>query len=223
MHGEEEKGLTTPNYVMFINVKTTGFPMKKKIPKLSESGAASTTDDFYPPEETKYYDNSRVVGVSWIIMDHELKSEVNRSSVLIRPSGKFDINKSATACHGIDLRTLSQPGAIDFREFAQGFLNVLSVVGEIITHCVSFDMNVLLSECCRNAEVQLYEALQSKRFNCTMLMYQNKTSDYGKVIKLSALCAELGIDDTTTDTITGSTRNKTKEELCQECTIKLRN
>lgn len=88
------------DYVMFWNVKTTGFPEK------------TTEGKFFSPAQFNKYDSSRIVGLSWIIRTPDMESEVSRGSVLIKPSQplEFSIRPDATRVHGISEKMVHEKG-----------------------------------------------------------------------------------------------------------------
>lgn len=208
---QQEEHVSNHN-VMFWNCKTSGFP-ERIVKQTNRSGKG----EFFPPNQIDKYNNSRLVGLSFIIVTPDLMTEIFRGSVLIKHTNtenneqqSFNINPSATRSHGITNEMIQKEG-IDFHDFVTGFMNVLQAVKHIVGHSVLFDKNVLFAECMRNNELELMKMLEdTKLFHCSILQYQMVTNDFTKMIKQTTLCETLKI--------TFSEREpKSKEELCLEC------
>lgn len=140
---------------LFIDTETSGLPQQVNF------------HTYYHPKHIKYYDNSRLIEIGYIIYDDDNKIKDN--DILIKPDNFIVEN---TFIHGLSNEMLNNEGN-DINEA----LNILEYdiidVDVIIAHNIKFDINIILSECYRYKKSNLIELIKNKKHICTMNMGKN--------------------------------------------------
>ena len=134
-----------------FDLKTTGFPLTPGY------------DTYYHWKHTDKYEGSRIVQISYAIMDHRgLAGPIH--NYIIKPRN-FTVR--ATHVHGItEARAVAE--GTDIRMLYSGIHGALSQCRFIIAHNAKFDVNVLLSEMNRDGETETIREVLKKRIICTM-------------------------------------------------------
>ena len=118
--------------------------------------------------DTTKYDTSRIVQVSYIIVDSDWNNIEESDTIIKLDNFKIENHQF----HGIT-EEISETKGITFVEFAQYFSNSLDFVDTIIAHNIDFDFNVLCSELFRYNLYDILVKIESKRQICTMKGYKN--------------------------------------------------
>ena len=130
----------TMKTILFIDTETIGLPEKNPLNNLA----------FYPPEMYEKYDKARMIEIACALYElnehNSTMFHIKSFSSIIVPNGFAIENESL---HGI-----STEQAIKYGKPLSDVLKIihhdfLSQANEVIGHNVSFDMNILLSECYR--------------------------------------------------------------------------
>jgi DNA polymerase III epsilon subunit-like protein len=158
-----------------FDLETTGFPL------------TPAYDAYYHWKHTDKYDGSRIIQISYAIMDHRgLAGPIH--NYIIRPR---DFAIRATHIHGITEARAAAEGK-DIRLLYGGIHSALSQCRFIIAHNAKFDVNVLLSEMHRDGQTDVIRQVLEKRIICTMhltrqLVSARDANGYLKSPKLSEL------------------------------------
>lgn len=136
---------------LFIDTETTGLPITRKF------------NDYYPPENNYYYENSRLIEIAYIIYD-ENKNIVKEVNNLIKPDNFIITNQYI---HGISNDNALENGK-DISEVLDELNNDLNNIDIIVAHNINFDINIILSECYRKNKIELIDKLKSIEKECTM-------------------------------------------------------
>lgn len=139
---------------MVIDTETTGLPKTKK-------------NSYYEYSDTEKYDSSRVVQISWLIIDSNLKTETIKDYIVkVEPERNLK-NTYGTSLHGIsDL--ISDMLGIPIDDVCNELLADLKKVDYIVGHNIDFDLNVLKSEMFRYDKNEIIFELETKNVICTM-------------------------------------------------------
>lgn len=159
--------------IMFIDVETIGLPITKGYNK------------YHNPEETQYYDSSRIVEIAYVICTYSGKI-IKKYSELIIPES-FVIENSNI--HGITNEEAKNKGK-NIKDVLKEMCHDLDNVNMIIAHNINFDIYNILSECCRIKYDEMIQKINSKSKQCTMVMGKNlmyKQSQFSKNPKLTEL------------------------------------
>jgi len=187
--------------VLIFDIETTGLPERKGF------------NNYYEPCETKYYNNSRMIELGYIICSNSgiLIKEVDD---LIKPDN-FSINNSNI--HGIT-NVMANGFGKDINIVLNDLNNDLKNVNTIIAHNINFDYNILLSECYRylDSEHSIITDLKSKEQICTMKMGKDFLNVY-KYPKLVDLHKNLFNRD-----IKQEHRALSDVKLCAECYYRMK-
>ena len=146
-------------YLVF-DTETTGLPQFNKYRA------------YHDPKNTQYYDNARILSISWVIVDRvgadgkENASDYPTQTFYIKPD-KFKIAPESILIHGITEEIANSKG-VPIAVVFDALLKVLPEVTHVVAHNISFDMNVLASECHRYKQSHLATMLKSKHLFCTM-------------------------------------------------------
>jgi len=156
-------------YKLFIDLETSGLPERLGF------------DMYYNPKETKYYKHSRIVEIGYLICDNNGKI-IKKVTKIIKPN-KFTITNSKF--HGITNKIANEKG-VKIDDVFKILRNDLDKIDTIVSHNLSFDINILLSECYRNGKNKLAKKIESKKTECTMKLGQNvmKIRKYPKLTEL---------------------------------------
>lgn len=156
---------------IILDTETTGFP------------ARISFDTYYHPSITKHYDSSRLIELGYVICSEDgtvIKSVDN----LVKPDN-FKIENSFV--HGITDENAMKNGM----ELSY-VINLLKEdlfqynVNTIIAHNISFDINVLLSECYRIGSNEIINKLENMTCEDTMVIGKEfmKTKKSPRLIEL---------------------------------------
>lgn len=185
-------------YLIF-DVETTGKPKKYDA----------------PPDDLSNW--PRMVQIAWIKYDKD-GGEIEHGGCIIRPDG-FTIPDDATEVHGITTEIAMKDG-VPLKDALNGFLASVDESNLLVSHNISFDENVVLSELIR--ENFDHSNFKNKPKVCTMkdsTRFCQIPGYYGeyKWPKLSELYYKLfGIDITNAHTAIGDTK------ACADCFFKLK-
>jgi DNA polymerase III epsilon subunit-like protein len=132
---------------------------------------------YISPKKTKYYNNTRLVELAWIIAD-EKNEIISKTSIRIKPNG-FEIPAKATSIHGITTAEALLTGihltqALDMLH--KDLLKIDETLECIVGHNIKFDLTVLMSEAHRIGNSSLYKLLKKPAY-CTM----KNTAKYLKI------------------------------------------
>jgi DNA polymerase III epsilon subunit-like protein len=116
---------------------------------------------------TKAYNTSRIVQVSYIITDSNFE-HLEESNFIIK-ADNFKIENHQF--HGITEK-ISEKDGVAFIDFANYFSNSLDFVDTIIAHNINFDFNVLCAEFYRYGLFDIIAKFESKKQICTMKKYK---------------------------------------------------
>ena len=187
--------------VLIFDIETTGLPK------------CISFNNYYDPHETKYYDNSRMIELGYIICTPNgiLVKEVNN---LIKPDN-FSINNSDI--HGITNEMVNNEG-VDIKTVLNNLHNDLKSVNTIIAHNINFDYSILLSECYRyfGMNHNIIVDIISKHQICTMKMGKNYLDTY-KFPKLIDLHKHIFNRD-----VKQEHRALSDVKLCAECYYRMK-
>tara|TARA_B110000037_G_C17085172_1_gene491692 strand:- start:1233 stop:1823 length:591 start_codon:yes stop_codon:yes gene_type:complete len=162
---------TTKN-ILFIDLETSGLPERLGF------------DKYYSPTKTSKYNKCRIIEIAYIIHSVVDNCVIKEYSKLIIPD-KFIINNSRF--HGITNEMCEKDG-ITMNEMLDIFTDDIKKynVGNIVSHNIKFDFNILLSEMYRYNYNELYNKCSSYNIECTMKKgkYLMNTYKYPKLTEL---------------------------------------
>jgi DNA polymerase III epsilon subunit-like protein len=147
--------------ILIIDTETTGLPITIGF------------DKYYSPKITKYYEKSRLIEIAYIICD-EKKNKIKEVSNLIKPLD-FEINNSQF--HGITQKIANDSG-IDLSDALNYLDEDLNNIDTIVAHNKNFDLNIILSECYRQNNIELADKILSKNTECTMKLGKEIMKQY---------------------------------------------
>jgi DNA polymerase-3 subunit alpha len=145
--------MTNKDNKIFIDTETSGLPITIGF------------NNYYNPKKIKYYNNSRVIELGYIVCDKN-NNIIKQKSSLIIPN-EYDIKNSDI--HGITTDEVIKNGK-DIQIVLSEFYNDLITCNTIISHNILFDINVLMSECYRNKCYDLFEEIKNVKKECTMYL-----------------------------------------------------
>jgi len=157
---------------IIFDCETTGLPVTRGY------------DKYFPPEETKRYENARIVQIGYIILDGD--KEVVSRSILVKPNG-FVIPEEATRIHQISQERAMREGK-EAKVVWAILAKELEKCDTFIAHNLLFDYNVLLAELYRHEKenLNLITALKNLKLYCTM-KNGRQTFAFHKAPKLTEL------------------------------------
>lgn len=133
------------NKIMFLNIETTGLPLKNNL-----------TGDYYMYTESQKYDCSRIIRLTWIIMESfDLNSNQIMRDYIIKPDN-FELN--GMEYHGISLTEANNGNS--FGAVANIFKKDLSSCFMLVGHNLMFIISVLCSELYRKKFIKTIELLK---------------------------------------------------------------
>jgi DNA polymerase-3 subunit alpha len=138
---------------LIIDVETTGLPNKHGL----------TRKQFPDYQELHRYDNCRVVQLSMMLCDDQLKC-IKLEDFIVKP---VDFSIDNPEFHGIT-NEIAQHNGLLLCNILQYFEDNLILVTHIIAHNIEFDINVIKSECFRKGNHNLLNIVDSKILICTM-------------------------------------------------------
>jgi DNA polymerase III epsilon subunit-like protein len=141
-------------YLVF-DTETTGLPCFAK------------GRQFYDPRAYKYYNTSRILSISWMVLDSKLQ-EVEKQTHYVYPDN-FEISPESIKIHGITKEMACEKG-IPIRAVLLALEEVLqrNSTDTLVAHNIRFDINVLKSECHRYNCASILKTLESMKLYCTM-------------------------------------------------------
>ena len=168
-------------YLIF-DTETTGLPQFTKY------------RGFHDPQHTQFYDTARILSVSWLLLDKDLE-RVSAATYYVCPDG-FRISPESILVHGITEEVARAKG-VPIRTVLAALREALAATTTtIVAHTLTFDLNVVASECHRYGEHALAACLKTKQRFCTM-QEGKKMLRMGKNPKLGELYRALYGTETT--------------------------
>ena len=155
------KTLIKNDYKIFIDTETNGLPITKGF------------NNYYSPREIKYYNNSRMIEIGYLIYNNK-NEKIKEVSRLIKPDN-FIIENSQF--HGITYEKASKEGE-KIEDVLVELYNELLLCDTIIAHNINFDINIILSEAYRLKNIDLIKNIKSKKHTCTMKLSQQLMNVY---------------------------------------------
>lgn len=145
----DEKKKDVISSIIFLDTETTGIPIMEGYNK------------YYDPKELKYYKNSRIIELGYVITREETKLQYSTlvKNKNIKNSDIHGITPDMTLKHGKNIEQ-----ALD--ELLEHINN--HNVDTIVCHNASFDICILLSECYRAYKLFLAKRLNTLNVICTM-------------------------------------------------------
>ncbi len=120
---------------------------------------------YYDTRDLEKYDTSRIVSISWLILNQDLK-QIEKKTFMIKPKD-FVISQESINIHGITNEHAQEKG-IDIRFVLSDIADKLKSVSTIVGHNVNFDVHILKSECYRYGYDSVANLIDKKRNYCTM-------------------------------------------------------
>jgi DNA polymerase III epsilon subunit-like protein len=163
-----KKNINT-GYKIFIDTETNGLPITKGF------------DNYNHPKELRFYNNSRLIEIAYIIYDNE-GNKIKEVENLVIPNG-FKITNSKF--HGItEANCIKNGKQIDI--VLNEFMKDLNNVDTIIAHNTLFDIHIILSECFRAKQYDLIDNIQKINKEDTMRIGKDfmKVNKYPKLTEL---------------------------------------
>lgn len=149
-----------PNYnntsymALIFDLETTGLPDRRGVYGLK-------SPDY---RDTKRYDGCRVVQVSYMLCDAELKPEEVEDAII-----QVDVPIPNADIHGITDEICRTQG-VPLATFLDSFLPVARRAKLLVAHNAEFDVNVFKSELLRQGFGDVVEEMERKTVVCTMQM-----------------------------------------------------
>jgi len=137
---------------LIFDTETSGLPITKSF------------NNYFHPEELKYYESSRIVQIAYKILDND-NIEIKSYTTIIKPDNFIIKNE---IIHHISQEKAEKEG-IPFIDMINIFYEDIKICDTIIAHNLNFDKNVLLSECYRCGLKEVVDEIQKKKEYCTML------------------------------------------------------
>ena len=157
---------------LILDVETTGLPLK-----------SARRYPYY--KDSKSYDTSRVISVSWIITSSKNRV-LEKHYYVIKPID-FRISRESTTIHGITRRDAMDTGIL----FTEAVAHLRKSLANhpckvIVAHNIFFDFNILLSEFYRIRAHDMITAFYSMERFCTMMNGKKKLglSKFPKLVDL---------------------------------------
>lgn len=153
---------------MVFDLETTGLPRMTKARKFANF------------KYTKYYDSSRIVSMSWVQLDKNMK-HMSSNYYIIKPE-RFEIPMESTRIHGITTKEAMDYG-VSLQEVLTIMNKQLKECDCLVAHNIRFDKSVLLSELYRHRMNDMITHVLEKNEFCTMMhgMKYLKTNRYPKL------------------------------------------
>lgn len=145
---------------------------------------------YHDPKNIEYYENSRIVSISWILSQNH--NVIEHIYYIIIPED-FNISKESEAIHGISKEKALQEG-VSFDFMLEKFMYAIRQSKNLVAHNIMFDINILKSELYRRNKFTELEELNKKYLICTMIKGK---SLMGKNPKLAELYKYLYNQDMT--------------------------
>ena len=148
-------------YLIF-DIETTGL-----IPK-------NSSNSFYKYYQTSKYDNSRMIQISYEILDFNL-NVIQAKSFYINEIDEINNNN----IHGITISKIKKDG-ISFNDFIKIFSIDIKNITTLIAHNMQFDINILFSELYRYKHIDLLNIINNLDHKCSMLLTTDIVAIPGK-------------------------------------------
>ena len=163
----DEKKKDTISSIIFLDTETTGLPIMAGYNK------------YHDPQELKYYKNSRIIELGYVITKEETKLQYTTliKSKTIKNTEVHGITPEMTFKHGKSIETVLDDLLLQINNHS---------VDTIVCHNAQFDISVLLSECYRAEKLFLVKKLKTFNIICTMELGKRALGLY-KNPKLSSL------------------------------------
>jgi DNA polymerase III epsilon subunit-like protein len=152
--------LVSSNNMIFINF-IKQIPQNIKYMVLDTETTGIFEKNAFPDELDKF-NKARLIELGYIVDSKEC-------SYLVKPDNFVIENHNI---HGITTEMANE--GLDIVQVMDKFHNDLLEVDMIVCHNISFDMNILLSECFRYNNMKLLNCINSKYKLCTMKLGKNK-------------------------------------------------
>lgn len=145
----DEKKKDTISSIIFLDTETTGLPIMEGYNK------------YYDPKEIKYYKNSRIIELGYVITKEETKLQYSTlvKTKVIKNTDVHGITSEMTRKHGKPIETVLDDLLLHINTHN---------VDTIVCHNAPFDISVLLSECYRAEKEFLAKKLKTLNVICTM-------------------------------------------------------
>ena len=137
------------NLFLFLDIETTGFPIKNQYHK------------YYPYNDILKYDTSRIVQIAWVICNYN-NIIITEKCYKVIPVG-FDINNHDI--HGITTEDATKQG-YHMNFIFEILQNDIKNVKFVICHNLAFDINIIYSEIFRLNKQHLIDELEKKKQFC---------------------------------------------------------
>lgn len=161
-----QNNTTEENYVMVLDVETTGFPTRRNA----------------FPYYSKLYDNARIIEIAYILID-KAGNTIKEVSHLVQSGSKIENSH----IHGITNEMVDADG-ISMEAVFDEMMVDLQKVDTLMAHNLDFDYSVILSEAYRKYANNrlLLSQLYGKQLYCTMIkgQYHMKQKKYPKLKEL---------------------------------------
>jgi len=120
---------------------------------------------YHDPRNYENYNTSRIVSISWIILDSTLDI-IDKQTHLIKPDG-FIIPEQSIKIHGITNERANQDGC-NMKTVLDIIVSKLHLINVLVAHNVYFDVNILRAECFRYDYGDIAEIVRKGKKYCTM-------------------------------------------------------
>lgn len=142
---------TSPFYFI-IDLETTGLPLTKGYNK------------YYPYTEHKYYINSRIVEIAWIILDESFK-EISQKHYIVNPDGFIIPNSDF---HKVT-QSIAEIEGVTFKEILNDLSSDIRICNIFLSYNVGFDLNILQNEISRHSSAtDVNTFIDSMKKTCIM-------------------------------------------------------
>lgn len=176
----------TGKKVLFIDLETTGFPLRQD--KSMPGGYA----DYKMNDQ---YDTSRIIQIGWYYSEKWNKNfepDIDSVRSLIRKPMNFKtMNPKSLEIHGISIQRAIEHGT-EFPQILNGeFGKQLNECDYIIGYNVNFDFSILANEIHRVKNVKLCDKIQRLKDRNVLCMMMMCKSYYGKILSQEKMYKEL--------------------------------
>ena len=145
---------------LVLDTETTGLQI------ILKNNGWTKLPTYAPYSSLKHYDSSRLVQFSWIVHSNKASFPIVNDFIVYQDDIK-EIPEIAYNVHQINKQKTLLEG-IEIHYVLDTFLSHLKLVDIIVAHNISFDLNVILSECYRHNRKDVIEELMTKKIECTM-------------------------------------------------------
>ena len=162
-----DKTYTNKKNTIIIDLETTGLPQNRGYM------------NYYNPSDFQHYDSSRIIEISYSILDENHIKIKHFSSLITIPE---DTQMTNPVSH-ITIEMLNRSGnniGVVFKEL----LEDVKTCGTMVAHNILFDLNVLLSECYRHNDHELIHHINDMNMMCTMALSISKKMKNKKLISV---------------------------------------